>query len=149
MSKPVELLKEKIEALDTQTSGSNGNVEKITITATVNNGSDRTVDIIWRDHGNELRSIHLSRCLTREDVSTQNSKVIQLKMRDYQFASGFTVGFSSLTDDGDLAYGAVVVMQSNLDLLLVAVSEPSPRCVYADVVAPEELIPDLVCTATE
>ena len=135
MSQPVELLKQKINTL---TMG--GEVEKITIPAIVDNGSGRTVDIVWRDHGNGLRSIHLSRPLTEEDVWAQNRKVIRLKMTGYKFSSGFTVGFSTLTDDGEVAYGAVVVMQAHLDYLYITVSEESPDNVYADVVAPEEAI---------
>ena len=141
MSKPVELLKQTIETLRTvNTEGSSGEVEKITIPAVVDNGSGRTVDIVWRDHGNGLRSIHLSRPLTEEDVWAQNRKVIRLKMTNYTFSSEFTVGLSTITDEGSLAYGAVVVMASNLDYLIVTVSEESPDCVYADVVAPEEAI---------
>ena len=95
MSQPIQILSEAIS------SGGGSSVETITIPMIVEKNSSKPLDLIWRDHGNGLRSIHFSRALDGgdlEDSTIASGCECLLTLSNYKFEGDWHVGFATYYD---------------------------------------------------
>ena len=108
MSQPIQILSEAIS------SGGGSSVETITIPMIVEKNSSKPLDLIWRDHGNGLRSIHFSRALDGgdlEDSTIASGCECLLTLSNYKFEGDWHVGFATYYDSDNQAPPALCSLE--------------------------------------